>query len=165
MTTLDQITNFLGTKRLAIVGVSRNPKDFSRSLFREFLRRGYDAVPVHPAAGEIEGLRCFESLRQVAPPVEAALLMTSPTATEQVVRDCAKAGVSRVWMYRAMGAGAVSGEAVRYCESQGLDVIAGECPWMFLQRSGFPHRLHGLFRKVTGRYPGISSRNTCQAGR
>ena len=44
----NQICNFLGHKRLAVIGVSRNSKDFSRVLFHEFLKRGYDAIPVHP---------------------------------------------------------------------------------------------------------------------
>jgi len=66
MATLDQIQAFLAAKRLAIAGVSRNPNDFSRLLFREFLGRGYDAVPVHPGGGEIEGRPCFARLQDVA---------------------------------------------------------------------------------------------------
>lgn len=163
MTSLDQIRAFLGTKRLAIAGVSRDSKDFSRMLFREFLRRGFDAVPVHPSAGEIEGRTCFARLQDIAPPVEAVLLMTSPTATEQVVRDCAEAGVKQVWMYRAGGAGAVSGAAAAYCESRGIDVIAGECPLMFFRDAAFHHRLHGFIRKITGTYPRGSPRHSCQA--
>ena len=43
-----RIDDFLSRKRLALVGVSRNPQDFTRSMFREFRRRGYDVVPVNP---------------------------------------------------------------------------------------------------------------------
>ena len=163
MPTLDQIRAFLGAKRLAIAGVSRNPNDFSRVLFREFLRRGYDAVPVHPGGGEIEGRTCFARLQDVGPAVDAVLLMTSPTVTEQIARDCAEAGVKHVWMYRAAGAGAVSDQAVDYCESRGIDVIAGECPLMFFEGAGLIHRLHGLVRKITGRYPRPSIGCSCQA--
>jgi uncharacterized protein len=163
MATLEQINSFLATKRIAIAGVSRKPNDFSRILFREFLRRGYDAVPVHPGVGEIEGRTCFARLQDVVPPVEAVLLMTSPTATEQVARDCAEASVKYVWMYRAAGTGAVSGQAVDYCESRGIDVIAGECPMMFFEDAAFFHRLHGFVRKITGRYPHAGPRRSCQA--
>src|SRR5690349_258401 len=101
MGAMQRIQEFLGQKRLAIVGVSKQPKDFSRSLFREFQRRGYDAVPVNPDATEIEGRPCFARVQDIQPPVTAALLMTSPAATDQVVLDCAAAGVRQVWMYRA----------------------------------------------------------------
>jgi uncharacterized protein len=48
MANLVDIRDFLAHKRFAMVGVSRQPKDFSRSLFHEFLNRGYEAVPVNP---------------------------------------------------------------------------------------------------------------------
>ena len=163
MASLDQIRAFLGAKRLAVAGVSRNPSDFSRILFRDFLRRGYDAVPVHPNGGEIEGRTCFARIQDIVPPIEAVLLMTPPTVTEQVAGDCAEAGVKRVWMFRASGAGAVSSNAVAYCESRGIDVIAGECPLMFFEGAGLIHRLHGLVRKITGRYPRPSIGCSCQA--
>jgi uncharacterized protein len=153
MTKLAQIQDFLGQKRLAVVGVSTRPQDFSRTLFREFRKRGYDAVPVNPAASEIDGQPCFARLADIEPPVDGALLMTSPAATDQVVRDCAGAGIKRVWMYRALGAGAVSASAVKFCEAEGITVIPGECPFMFLPEGAWFHGLHGLVKKIFGAYP------------
>jgi predicted CoA-binding protein len=153
MTGLKVIEDFLACKRVAVVGVSRNPRDFTRSLFREFQKRGYDVVPVNPAVSEVEGLPCFASIRDVRPEPEAALLLTKPAVTEQAVRDCAEAGVRQVWMYRATGAGAVSAGAVSFCESSGMRVVAGECPFMFLPDTQIVHRLHGFCRKLFGKYP------------
>jgi predicted CoA-binding protein len=73
-----QICEFFNSGRIALVGVSRNVKDFTRVLFREFLARGYDAVPVHPGVGDIEGHPCFARIQEITPPVEAALLLTAP---------------------------------------------------------------------------------------
>jgi predicted CoA-binding protein len=92
-------------------------------------------------------------LQAVHPPVDGALLMTSPAATEDVVRDCAEAGIKRVWMYRAGGAGAVSPQAVKYCEDHGIAVIPGECPFMFFSEGSWFHRFHGVLRKAVGKYP------------
>ena len=153
MSSMQMIQDFLGQKRIAMVGVSRQPQDFSLTLFRELRKRGYDAVPVNPQAKQIDGQPCFARLQDVHPSVDGALLMTSPSASDAVVRDCAEAGVKRVWMYRAGGAGAVSPEAVRYCEERGIAVIPGECPFMFLPDGSWFHRVHGVLRKITGRYP------------
>jgi predicted CoA-binding protein len=153
MTTMQNIQDFLGLKRVAVVGVSRNPNDFTRSLFRDLRQRGYDVVPVNPALTEVEGMACLAKVSDATPPVEGALLMTSPKATDAVVHDCEAAGVRHVWMYRAAGAGAVSADAVEYCRSSGIDVVEGECPYMFLQGASWPHRLHGYCRKVFGHYP------------
>ncbi len=148
-----RIADFLAQRRFAMIGVSRNPRDFSRVLLREFLGRGYDVVPVHPEAAEIEGRDCAASLAAVSPPVEGVLLLTPPAVTEAVARDFPAAGVKRVWMYRAAGAGAVSDSAVVYCEGHGIDVIPGECPMMFLPEAAWFHRLHGLVRRIAGTYP------------
>ena len=152
-TSRSQIDEFLAQKRIAVVGVSRNPRDFTRMLYREFQKRGYNVVPVNPGVAEIDGARCYENVRQIQPPVSAALLMTSSEITDRVVEDCLAAGVAHVWMYRASGRGAVSASAVEMCHARGVNVIAGECPFMFFPKTGFLHRGHGFIRKILGSYP------------
>ena len=153
MTVMEKIRDFLAQKRIAIVGVSQQPRDFSRTLFRDFRKRGYEVVPVNPAVREIEGQTCFARVTEIQPPVSTVLLMTPPAVTDSVVRDCADAGVQRVWMYRAGGAGAVSSDAAAFCQSRGIAVIPGECPYMFLSGASWYHGLHGLVRKIQGAYP------------
>jgi predicted CoA-binding protein len=153
MATKATIDLFLSDRRLAVVGVSRDGKDFSRAVFRAFLERGYDAVPVNPAGGEVEGRACLRRLADVQPPVEAALLLTPPAATEQVVKDCAESGVKRVWMHRGAGKGAVSEGAVAFCRERGMDVVDGACPFMFLPGTGFGHGLHRFALRLIGRLP------------
>lgn len=126
-------------------------------LFGEMLKRGYDAVPVNPAAAEIEGRACFARVQDVTPPVEGALLMTSPEVTNRVVRDCAEVGIKKVWMYRATGAGSVSDDAVRFCRENGIDVIPGACPFMFWPNTNIVHRMHGFFaRRFSDRLKAIA---------
>ena len=75
---IDTIRDFLAQRRLAIVGVSHQPKDFSRMLFRAFRERNFEVVPVNPGAAELEGTTCYSRLQDIQPPVDTALLMTSP---------------------------------------------------------------------------------------
>ncbi len=147
------IDDFLAQKRLAVVGVSRNPQDFTRILFDELRTRGYDLVPVNASASEIAGLRCYAHVQDISPPVDGALLFTPPAVTEQVVRECAAAGIKRIWMHRGAGTGAVSPEAVAFCNANGMTVVPGFCPYMFLPKSGCVHRAHGFFMKLAGKYP------------
>jgi hypothetical protein len=153
MTSLQAVNDFLEQKRIAVVGVSQKPRDFSRLLYREFVQRGYDVVPVNPRAETLEGQRCFARVQDISPRVDGVLLMTSPEVTETVVRDCVAAWIKRVWMYRARGKGAVSSSAVQFCQENGMSVIPGECPFMFLPEGGWLHRFHGACRKMLGSYP------------
>jgi len=147
------IDSFLSCRRIAVVGVSRDPKDFSRAVFRAFVERGYDAVPVNAAGGEVDGRRAVRWVGEMQPPPEAALLLTPPAATGQVVRECADAGVKRVWMHRGAGQGAVSPQAVALCRERGIEVVDGECPFMFLPDTGWFHGVHRFFKRLGGRLP------------
>jgi uncharacterized protein len=148
MNVRDEIEDFLRQKRVALVGVSRNEKDFTRVLFREFVRRGYDAIPVNPASEAIDGRTCYHRVQDIVPAVDGVLILTAAKATDSVVMDCAAAGVPRVWMYRAVGSGAVSRQAAGFCKSKGIRVIEGFCPYMYWKDAAFFHRLHGFFVRL-----------------
>jgi len=151
---LEPAARFLATRRLAIVGLSRDPKDFTRTIARAFLERGYQVVPVNPGAAgaEIEGLPAAARLQDVRPPVEAALLLTAPAQTDAVLRDCVAAGVKRVWLHRGGGHGAEGPGALAYCAAHGLDVVHDLCPFMALPGAGLPHRFHGFLRTRLGQH-------------
>jgi predicted CoA-binding protein len=134
---MTNLLDFLAQRRIAIVGVSHDPDDFSRQILREFREREYDVVPVNPGYHDIDRLDCYARVADIQPPVDGALLMTSPAVTDSVVRECVAAGIPRIWMYRR------SDPAVAFCESHGVAVVAGECPLMYLSETGWIHRLHG----------------------
>ena len=151
---LEDITKFLECKRVALVGVSRQPRHFSRSLLREFVANGYDPVPVNPQATEIEGRKCFARIADITPPVEAALLMTGAAeATDQAVNECNHADIRKIWIYKSVDDGAVHEQAMEFCRLRGSAVVEGYCPMMFLPHAGMVHRFHGFLMKVVGSYP------------
>lgn len=145
---------FLAQRRVALVGVSHDPRELSRALFRELRHRGYDVVPVNPLLESVEGVPCARRVQDVKPTVDWALLMTSPEMSNHVVRDCAEAGVTRVWLHRGVGRGAVSPVAAAFCHDHGIAVVDGACPFMFLPRVGFVHRAHRFVARLLGHDPG-----------
>lgn len=147
------IEDFLSYRRLAMVGVSRNPGDFSRALFRELESRGYEMVPVNPGADEIDGKRCFHRLADIQPAVDGAFVMAPSSAAESIVQDCAAAAVPRIWFYRSIGEGSASQEALKFCEEHHIAVIPGECPFMFLAGGSWVHGVHRFCRKLMGTFP------------
>lgn len=149
------IEEFLAEKRMAFVGVSREAKDFSRMLFRELLGRGYELIPVHPEAEEIEGLKAVKTVAEAGGTVRAALVMTGKAKSAEVVEDCARAGVEMVWLYKSVALGSVSEEALEAGRRHGLRVVAGECPFMFLPNAGLIHALHRGWRRMRGTLPVI----------
>jgi uncharacterized protein len=153
MTTKKQVDDFLALKRIAVVGVSRNPKEMSYVLWQEFRQRRYDAIPVNPNMPAVDGQTCYARVQDIKPGVEGALIMTSSKMTEQIVRDCIEAGIKHVWMYGGMAPGAATKPAVALAEANGISVVAGLCPYMFLPSTPAFHAPHRLFKKLTGSYP------------
>ncbi len=150
---LETVEDFLSQKRIAMVGISREPREIGTLLFKEFCRQGYEVLPVNPKVGEIMGRRCFARVQDIQPAPEAALLLTSPAVTNSVVRDCAEAGIKRIWMYRGGGQGSVSAEAVEFCRARGIELVPGQCPFMFMPPVRHVHWLHRFFSKISGHYP------------
>lgn len=152
MKTLSLINEFLEQERFAMVGVSRNDQDFSRSLFKEFLKRGYDVVPVNPHTEEIELKKCYPNVLAVQPRVNSALLMISGAFIRPILEECADSGVTLVWVYGISGRN-VDPDIVRFCEDHGVQLVAGYCPFMFLPNAEFFHRAHGWVWNLIGYYP------------
>ncbi len=149
MPTMHDIDDFLSQKRIAFVGVSRDPKQFANMVYRTLKQRGYQLYPVNPNTDQTEGDRCYPSVTQLPGLVDGALVMLPPSATTEVVRQCAEASIPRVWL----GLQSVSPEAVQLAREKGIAVIDGACPMMFAEPVGFGHRCHRFILKLTGSLP------------
>ena len=149
----EDIRDFLAQRRIAVAGVSRDPNQVGNHLFRKLEACGYEVFPVNPNATEAEGVRCFPDLRSVPPPVDGVLIVTRPADALAVVRECESLGIRRVWMHRSFGAGSVSAEAVRHGRERGIQVIAGGCPFMYLEPVDPFHRCIRWILGVQGKLP------------
>ncbi len=148
---LIDINNFLAQKRLAIVGVSRHPQDYTRVVMREFVVRGYEVAPVNPNCTAVEDRSCVSRVGDVAPPVNAALIFVPTDRIGEVVKDCAANGVRHIWIRQQVDADAAA--TLARLRAEGIGVVVGECPLMFLPNAGFFHRFHGMLAKVTRQFP------------
>jgi len=148
MSGLEAARDLLAQKRLALVGVARDQKDFTRVVLRELVKRGYDVVPVNPAAAgaEVDGRRAVARLKDLTPPVDGAIFFTAPGRTAAAVADALDAGVRRLWFHRGAGAGASSPEAIAACRAAQVEPITDLCPFMALPDAGWFHRLHTFLR-------------------
>ncbi len=149
MPTKREIDDFLAQKRIAFVGVSRNPKEFANTVYNALRDRGYELYPVNPKAQKVEGDQCYPSVDKLPGPVDGAMVMVQPQATLGVMQGCAEAGIRRVWL----GNGAVSAEAVKFGREHGISVVDGACPMMFAAPVGFGHACHRFFKQITGTMP------------
>lgn len=157
MTGLDDLVRgFLSQKRIAVAGVSRNPREAANLIFRKLDGAGYHVVPVNPRTDDVEGRACYPDLAAIPNGVDGVVIATPPAAAEGLVEQCATLGIRWVWMHRSFGEGSVSPAAVERCRAHGIRVIAGACPMMFCQPVDFGHRCMRWLLGVTGGLPSSS---------
>jgi predicted CoA-binding protein len=150
----DAAADFLSSKRVAVTGVSRQPKDHGSNIVYKRLRdRDYEVFAVNPNADEVEGDRCYHDLRSIPGGVDAVVIATSPEIAEETMRECAELGIEHVWMHRGPGTGSVSEAAAEYGRRHGIAVIDGGCPCMFGPTSDFGHKAMRLIFTLNRNVP------------
>src|SRR6476620_3338407 len=97
-TTLDtKVHDFLGQKRIAVAGVSRNKSDHpvGNLIYRRLKNTGHDVFAVNPHMQTFEGDRFYPDLQSIPGGVDVVVIISRPATTERIVRDCQEAGVRR----------------------------------------------------------------------
>jgi predicted CoA-binding protein len=147
-------SEFLASKRVAVTGVSRHPRDHgSNVVYRRLRDRGYQVFAINPSAEEVEGDRCYRDLRSVPGGVDAVVIATRPEVAEETMRECAELGIGHVWMHRGPGGGSVSQSAADYGRERGIAVIDGGCPCMFGPTADLGHKAMRVVLTMHGNVP------------
>ncbi len=151
-----KVNDFLAQKRIAVAGVSRNKHSHPAGnlIYRRLKDTGHDVFPVNPHMQTFEGSRCYPDLKSILGGVGGVVIITRPETTARIVRECADAGVRRVWMHSSTAKGSsVSSDAVEFCLQHDIAVIAGACPMMYVPNVDFGHTCLRLMLKLTGGLP------------
>jgi len=118
-----RLHEFVRGQRWAVVGASKDRSKFGDITLRELMRRGKQVYPVNPKTTAVEGKICYPDLASLPEPVDRVLIVVPPELGEDVVKQAARAGLTRVWFQP----GAESDSALAYCEANGIEAIAGHC--------------------------------------
>lgn len=145
-----RIDAFIACKRLAVVGVSRSGRKFGDMAANELERRGYEVLPVHPSAAEVDGRPCAHSVQELTGRIDAVLVSVPPSAGAAVLRDIAAAGLTHVWLQQ----GAEDEEIIALARQLGLAPVVGRCILMYAPPVRSFHGLHrGVVRALGRLYP------------
>lgn len=156
MSTLDsKVADFLNQKRIAVAGVSRTKPSPANLIYDKLKRAGHQVFAVNPHAPTFQSDPCYPDLKSIPGGIDGVVIVTRPELTAAIVRQCADAGVTRVWMHQSFSKGttSVSDEAVRFCKEHSISVIDGACPMMFCQPVDFGHKCMRWVLNLTGGLP------------
>ncbi len=141
------IEEFVGLRRLAVVGVSRNDRKFGNTIYKELKAKGYEVFGVNRSVEKIGEEKCYPDLTSLKGMVDGVIACISPDQVEPMVREVSSIGVHYLWLQQ----GAESKKAVELGEKLGINVVKGKCILMYAGPVNSIHKIHRLFNKVTGR--------------
>ena len=146
--------HFLANHRIAVTGVSRNPKNHgSNRVYQRLRQRGYEVFAVNPNAEIVENDRAYPDLRSIPGCVDVVVIGTRPEIADDTMRECADLGITQVWLHRSSGTGSVSTPATEYGRAHGITVIDGGCPLMFDGTADFGHKCMRVIYTMNGHVP------------
>ncbi len=143
------IRNLLDNKKIAIVGVSRNPKKFGYIVFKTMREKGYEVIPINPNAEVIDGVKCYKSIEELDENIKNLIVVTQKKETLNVITKSI-ANISKfenVWIQQ----GSETKEVIDLLDKNEINYISGQCILMYANPTGF-HKFHQTIAKLFGLY-------------
>lgn len=145
---LKTVQEFLEPKKFAFIGLSRDPKKFSRGIFKELTAKGYEMYPVNPNMDDVEGIKCYHDVSELPDSVRYGLIMTPKSNTAGTVENAIHHGFTHLWIQQ----GAESKEASDIAKQNGVKLVYGACIMMHASPGGV-HKFHRFLSKLFGAFP------------
>jgi len=150
MISKSQIDSFLNNKRIAVIGVSRNSKQFGHVVCKDLINSDFDIYPVNPFADKINGVKAYKSLAQIPNNVENLLIISNKKHTSNIVSEAIKqTSIKRIWIQQMSD----TAEAIEIAKNANIDLIYGKCIYMFAEPVKGVHKFHRFISKLFGVYP------------
>lgn len=154
MPSLNEMTaEFLAQKRIAVAGVTRETDDAANLIYRKLRSTGHQVFAINPNTQTFDGEPCYPDVKSIPEKPDGVVIVTRPEVTEQIVQQCAEAGIQYVWMHHGMAGNSSSEKAVQFCKENNIKVIADGCPMMFCAPVDFGHKCMRWIGQLTGKLP------------
>jgi acetate---CoA ligase (ADP-forming) len=120
---------------IAVIGASRNPEKVGYALLANLVKSGYKGtiVPVNPEAGEILGVRAYQSLAEYKGQIDLGIVVVPGKAVRDAIQSSISAGAKSIIVitagFREVSAkGAeVEQQLVELCRANGVRMVGPNC--------------------------------------
>jgi len=143
------VDKFLTNNKIAVAGVSRDPKKMGFQVFKMLKERGYEVYPVNPECDVIQDVPCFRSVSALPAEVQSLMVITSKKHTEDVITQALNKGIGQIWIQQMSD----TPEAIELTKNQPVNLVTGECILMHLDPVTGVHKFHKTIRRLFGRMP------------
>jgi uncharacterized protein len=143
------IDNFYNEKKIAIAGVSRNPKKFSNQVFAELLKKGYEIIPINPKANSVNNVKCYPDVESLPSDAHSLLIITPKDQTDDILKSALNKGIKNIWVQQM----SETADTIRIAEEYQKEIIHHKCIFMFSEPVAGFHKFHRTLVKLFGSMP------------
>jgi len=148
-TTRETIVRFLEPKKLAVAGVSRDPKKFGNMVYKELKAGGFDVYPINPKIDQVYGDKCYNAVSALPADVRHLLVLTPKALTLATVQEAVAKGIDNFWIQQH----SENREVLDWLKDKPVKLVARECIFMWLEPVKSIHKFHRTIRKIFGFLP------------
>jgi hypothetical protein len=117
------IRRFLQLKKVAVIGMSRNPSKAAHFVPMYLKDIGYEIIPINPMADEIAGMKVYKSILDVDDEIDIVDVFRPSEETPDVVKEAVEKRPKVIWLQE----GIYHPEAVRIAREAGIDIVWNRC--------------------------------------
>jgi acyl-CoA synthetase (NDP forming) len=152
----DRLGPLLGARSLALIGASSNPNKLSGRTLRFLQQQQFtgEIYPINFTRAEIDGVRCYKTIRDIGRPVDLGLILTPARDALDALREGAEAGM-RSFIVSASGFAEAGGEGVRlqteisdFARAQNIRVLGPNCVGVINSRSRLMATFSGVGERL-----------------
>ncbi len=143
------IDSFLSNHKIAIAGVSRDPRKFGYQVFKQLKEKGFEVFPVNPETDNIAGTPCFRSVSALPLSVHSLVIITPKKQTRDVVAEAMAKGIDNIWIQQMSD----TPEAIELTKSHPVNLVVKECILMHTDPVTGIHKFHRNIKRFFGLYP------------
>ena len=95
---IKKLDSIFRPKRIALIGVSNDPKSVGGITLTNLVGAGYQGVvyPINPNREAVMGIPCYPDIKSLPKTPDLAVIMTAAKAVPGIIKECGEAGINGI---------------------------------------------------------------------
>ena len=119
----EEILEILKMKKVAVVGMSKNPDKAAHYVPKYLHENGYDITPVNPNAEKILNISCYDSVSEIEGSVDIIDVFRPSEQISTIIEECIEKKPKVIWLQE----GIHDFESEELARKAGILVVFNRC--------------------------------------
>lgn len=113
---------YMKYRKIAVVGMSRNPEKPAHYVPRYLIEKGYEVIPINPTAEEILGRKVYKSISEVPEDAEVLNVFRPSEEVPRIVEEALKKNFKVIWLQEG-----IFHESIYKAREKGIITVWNRC--------------------------------------